>query len=79
MRIITDIYLHTRLNLEQLMQEYANGKGIEWMIDKRVQGIKDLGLINEESSQIKLSSKSSFIIAYISNIYKRTLKLGKGG
>ena len=79
MRIITDIYLHTRLNLEQLMQEYANGKGIEWMFDKRIQGIKDLGLINEECSQIKLSSKSSFIIAHISNIYKRTLKLGKGG
>ena len=79
MRIITDIYLHTRLNPEQLIQEYANGKGIEWLIDKRIQGIKDLGLINEECGQINLSSKSSFIIAYISNIYKRTLKLGKGG
>ena len=79
MRIITDIYLHTRLNPEQLIQEYANGKGIEWLIDKRLQGIKDLGLINEESGQIKLSSKNSFIIAYISNTYKRILKLGKGG
>ena len=79
MRIITDIYLHTRLNPEQLIQEYANGKGIEWMFDKRIQGIIDLGLIKEESGQIKLSSKSSFIIAYISNIYKTILKLGKGG
>ena len=79
MRIITDIYLHTRLNPNQLIQEYANGKGVKWMLDKRIQGIKDLGLINEECSQIKLSSKSSFIIAYISNIYKRILKLGKGG
>ena len=79
MRIITDIYLHTRLNPEQLIQEYANRKGIEWLIDKRLQGIKDLGLINEESGQIKLSSKNSFIIAYISNTYKRILKLGKGG
>ena len=79
MRIITDIYLHTRLNPEQLIQEYANGKGIEWLIDKRLQGIKDLGLINEERGQINLSSKSSFIIAYISNTYKRILKLGKGG
>ena len=65
MRIITDIYFHTRLNPEQLIQEYSNGK--------------DLGLINEECGQMKLSSKSSFLIAYISNIYKRILKLGKGG
>ena len=79
MRIITDIYLHTRLNLNQLMQEYANGKGIEWMLDKRIQGIKDLGFINEERGQMKLSSKLSFIIAYISIVYKRILKLGKGG
>ena len=79
MRIITDIYLHTRLNPNQLIQEYANGKGIEWMLDKRIQGIKDLGLINEERGQINLSSKSGFIIAYISIIYKRILKLGKGG
>ena len=79
MRIITDIYLHTRLNSNQLIQEYANGKGIEWMFDIRIQGIKDLGLINEERGQMKLSSKLSFIIAYISIIYKRILKLGKGG
>jgi hypothetical protein len=79
LRIITDIYLHSKLNPEQLLQEYANGKGIEWMFDKRIQGIIDLGLIKEESGQIKLSSKSSFIIAYISNIYKTILKLGKGG
>ena len=79
MRIITDIYFNSRLNPEQLIQEYANGKGIKWMYDKRIQGIKDLGLINEECGQINLSSKSSFIIAYISNIYKRILKLGKGG
>ena len=61
------------------MEEYADGKGIHWMFDKRIQGIKDLGLINEEYGQINLSSKSSFIIAYISNTYKRILKLGKGG
>ena len=79
MRIITDIYLHTRLNPEQLIQQYSNGKGIEWMFDKRIQGIKDLGLIKEECGQMKLSSKSSFLIVYISNIYKRILKLGKGG
>ena len=79
MRIITDIYLHTKLNPNQLIQEYANGKGVKWMLDKRIQGIKDLGLINEESGQINLSSKSSFIIAYISNTYKRILKLVKGG
>jgi len=79
MRIITDIYLHTRLNPNQLIQEYANGKGIEWMLDKRIKGMKDLGIIKEERGQMKLSSKLSFIIAYISIIYKRILKLGKGG
>jgi len=79
MRIVTDIYLNSSLNSEGVMQEYAEGKGIEWMFQKRIEGIKKLGFISTEESLIKISSKNAIYIAKISLFYKSILKLGRGG
>lgn len=79
MRIVSDIYLNSSLDPDGVMQEYAEGKGIEWMLKKRLEGIKSLGLISEKEGVIKISSKNAIYIAKISLLYKSILKLGKGG
>ena len=79
MRIITDIYLNSSIDSHGVMKEYAGGKGIEWLIKKRLEGIKSLGLISEKEGVIKISSKNVAYIARISLLYKSFLKLGKGG
>ena len=79
MRLITDIQNHKKLSSEDIMNEYSNGKGIEWLLDKRIKGILDLGFIEEKDDTFKLSSKKSELIVNFSIFFKRLLKLGKGG
>jgi len=79
MRIVSDIYLNSSLDSDGVMQEYASGKGVEWMLKKRLEGIKSLGLISQNKDTIKISSKKAIYIARISLFYKSILKLGKGG
>ena len=79
MRIITDIYLNSSLNSSGVIKEYAGGKGIEWMLKKRLEGIQNLGFILDRGGAIKISSKNAVYIARISLLYKSILKLGRGG
>ena len=53
MRIITDIYINSHLDLDGITREYAQGKGVEWMLQKRLDGIKDLNLVNQDGQKIK--------------------------
>ena len=68
-----------RLDPDEVIKKYAEGKGVEWMLKKRLEGIKSLGLISEKKEIIKISSKNAIYIARISLFYKSILKLGKGG
>ena len=79
MRIVTDLFRQKSLSPEKLMEDYADGKGINWMLEKRINGIKSLNLIAEQSDKIALSSNYSFFIAYISLNFKKILRLGRGG
>ena len=62
MRIITDIYLNPSIDSNGVMKEYAGGKGIEWMLKKRLEGIQSLGFISERGGAIKISSKNAIYI-----------------
>jgi len=79
MRIVTDLFIQKSLSPEKLMEDYADGKGINWMLEKRINGIENLNLITKQSNNITLSSNYSFFIAYISLNFKKILKLGRGG
>ena len=79
MRILTDIYINKGLSLEGIIAKYAGGKGISWLLEKRIKGIKNLNLVTVKDDQMRLSSKLGILIARIGLSYKRVLKLGKGG
>ena len=79
MRIITDVYLNSHLDLDGISREYAQGKGVDWLLRKRLEGIKDLDLITYEGKNIKLSSKKASLIVLFSKKFKKILNLGKGG
>ena len=79
MRIITDIYLNSNLDIEGICREYAEGKGIKWLLEKRLNGIEGLDLIVHEGQNIRLSSKKAIFLALFSKKFKKILNLGKGG
>ena len=79
MRILTDVYINKGLSLEEIIIKYADGKGISWLLEKRITGIKNLNLVTVEYGQLRLSSRLGIFIARIGLSYKRGLKLGRGG
>jgi len=79
MQIITDIYTNNGLTIEGVIAKYADGKGIDWMLEKRIEGIKNLNLIHYNSGGIELRSNFGYLIGKLGINYKKFLKLGKGG
>ena len=49
---------------EELMDNYSDGKGIEWLLKKRLDGMVNIGLITLEDNKIRLTSFYGKIAGY---------------
>ena len=79
LRIMTDIYLKKSITKESLITNYADGKGIAWMLKKRLRCIEQLGLINFDGKNLCLVYPKGYICAYVTIFLKKLLNLKKGG
>lgn len=79
LQILTDIYLNGSQTKDQLILNYAEGKGVDWMIRKRIKTMENLNLIIVSHDGLSFGSNISRIIAIFSLYFKRLLKLGEGG
>ena len=79
MRIITDIELSNGLTLDGVIENYGEGRGTEWLLGKRIEGIEKLKLIRCNDREMILEAPYGYMLARLSVRYKRILKLGRGG
>ena len=79
MRILTDIYLNKSLTKENLIEAYADGKGLKWMMKKRLNSINKLRLINFDGENLHLVYPYGYIFTYLTIILKKILNIKKGG
>ena len=79
LRIITDIYLNNSLTANEIITEYSDGRGIDWMIRKRINSIKKLKLISFKDEYMRFQSSLGVCIGFIGIIFKKILKMGPGG
>ena len=79
LRIMTDIYLNKSITKESLITNYADGKGLDWMLTKRLRSIQKLGLINIDGKNLCLVYPKGYFCAYVTIILKKLLNLKKGG
>ena len=79
LQILSDIKKNENLSKEEISLSYANGKGIDWMIDKRINSIITLNLIYKKNHLIALNNKISIFITIFSIVLKKLFNLGKGG
>lgn len=79
MRIITDIELSNGLTLDGVIENYGEGRGTEWLLGKRIEGLEKLKLIRCNDREMILQAPYGYMLARLSVRYKRILKLGKGG
>jgi len=61
LRILTDIYESPEraLTAPELQARYGGGRGMDWMLDKRVQGIVDTGMALLADGRVRLTPKGA--------------------
>ena len=79
LRILTDIYLTQDINQENLKYRYANGKGLDWLLEKRIDSIKKIKLIEVKDNIMSLKYPQGFILSKITMIFYKLFLINKGG
>jgi hypothetical protein len=79
LRILIDILINGPFTMDQVVLSYGEGKGVDWMIKKRITGIESLGLVKWENDQLKLNSNRALFLGKFGLWFKQKLKLGLGG
>ena len=79
LRIITDIYLNGSLSVNGIIANYGDGRGMVWMIRKRIVSIEKLKMVSSNDDYVKLKSSFGTWIGWGGIYFKKILKLGKGG
>ena len=79
LRIITDIYSNGALDTDEVISEYGNGSGMDWMLKKRITSIEKLKLVTTHEHHLELESSIGRWIGLGGIYFKKILKMGKGG
>lgn len=79
LRIMVDVFLNGPFTMDQVISNYSEGKGVDWLMKKRISGIESLDLVKWENAYLTMSSNRGFLIGNLGLWFKRTLKLGLGG
>lgn len=79
LRILVDIDRCDGLPLEGVLKEYSDGRGAHWLLDKRLNGLQQVGLIAQEGSRIRLVEPRGRQAGNAGILLKRIIKPGQGG
>lgn len=77
LRILIDIIESPgqELTLDEILGNYGGGKGIDWMYQKRIEGMLDNQLIATKNDEIQITDKGLQIAKYFSRM-RKFLNLG---
>ena len=79
LRILVDIYTRGSMTFSQILSGYGGGQGMEWMLKKRIGSMQSVGLVEFEDQILQIKSPRGTIVGIIGNLFKKVLKMGKGG
>ena len=79
LRILIDTYLKGPLTLEQVSSNYGDGRGVDWMMKKRISNIETLGLVKWSGPWLVVASDRALLFGRFGLWFKRIFKLGPGG
>ena len=80
LRILSDLFsINKPMTAQQIAANYGGGKGLKWFLDKRLKGLKYLGLIKEERGKIKLTNHTGKTVSIILSFSKKILMIERSG
>ena len=78
--ILSDLFsINKSMTVQQIAGNYGGGKGLKWFLDKRLKGLKYLGLIREEKGKIKLTNRTGKTVSIILSFSKKILMIERSG
>ena len=78
LQIMVDIFAGNKIGLQNLIDGYA-GKGIHWLLTKRIESLKSMDLISTRDENIMLSSRLALFIGKTGLMFKNLFNLPQGG
>jgi hypothetical protein len=79
LRIMVDIDRCGELPMEGILEEYADGRGAQWLLDKRIDTMCGAGLVRREGDRIVLASERARTLGRIGILFKQIVKPAQGG
>lgn len=79
LRILVDIDRAGPLDVPGIMREYSDGRGVDWLMEKRIIVMEGLGLLVRERNGLVLLDPWGRWIGRIGIVTKHILKPGQGG
>lgn len=77
--ILCDLYPDLLKSVDDIAKYYGDGKGADWLFQKRMQGLIASKMIIQSGERLKLGSRLGKFLSVVTFSYKKILKLGKGG
>ncbi len=79
MQIITDVYKKKLVNSNNIHEIYSEDRGINWLLEKRLDTLKKVGLLKIKDKNLSINGKFNFYLIYLSILLKNLFSIGRGG
>jgi hypothetical protein len=79
LRIMVDIRASNSLTLEEIDREYGDGRGTEWLLNKRLADLQEIGLIDVKNGNLEIKRPLGLLIGRMGLLMKAVLNMGLGG
>ncbi len=79
LRILVDIRDHGSLDLAGILREYSEGRGVDWLMEKRFSGLEHMGLMARTEGRLEATRPWGMRLGRMGVWAKRVLKLGGAG
>lgn len=77
--IIIDIFRKGPLTISQIIENYGNGKGADWMLKKRIGTMESLGMLRLNGDFLEIKGFRGLLVGKMGLFFKKMLKIGTGG
>ncbi|WP_320178452.1 hypothetical protein [Roseovarius pacificus] len=79
LRILVDVARCGGLDIHGILREYSDGRGAQWLIDKRLVGLEHTGMATRRDGGLALERPKGALVGRMGLVVKRILKPGQDG
>ncbi len=79
LRLVVDVHVRGNLTFEELLRDYAGGRGASWLMGKRLQGLERAGLVHLDAATVSIRTAKGRWAGRLGAWMKRVLRMGSGG